>query len=37
MVGLNNANEINSSDYYTYESYDYTRAFYYENLGPTKV
>ncbi len=37
MVGLNSADEINSSDYYTYEPYDYTRAFYYENLGPTKV
>ncbi|KAF0714575.1 Uncharacterized protein FWK35_00023703 [Aphis craccivora] len=37
MVGLNSANEINSWDYYTYEPYNYTRAFYYENLNPTKV
>ncbi|KAE9533702.1 hypothetical protein AGLY_009051 [Aphis glycines] len=37
MVGLNSANEINSSEYYTYVPYDHTRAFYYENLGSTKV
>ncbi|KAE9522614.1 hypothetical protein AGLY_016977 [Aphis glycines] len=37
MVGLNSANEINSSEYYTYVPYEQSKVFYYENLGPTKV
>lgn len=37
MIGFNSTNKINSLDYYTYEPYDHTRVFYYENLGPTKV
>ncbi|KAE9529150.1 hypothetical protein AGLY_011946 [Aphis glycines] len=37
MVGLNSANEINSSEYYTYVPNEQSKVFYYENLGPTKV
>lgn len=37
MVGFNDANEINQSDYLTYIPYDQDRGLHYENLDPTRA
>ena len=37
LGGLIKADEINSSEYFTYTPYEQNRGLYFENLGPTRV
>ncbi|XP_025203228.1 uncharacterized protein LOC112600257 [Melanaphis sacchari] len=37
MVGISKANDINSSDYYTYTPYEQDKGLHYENLGPVRI